>query len=123
MKKKKDNRIVRFTAAEVRRMSREHPFDKKLFGAITDEDIARQIAEDPDVAPDITTLPDEWRVKPRSLRRKLGMTQRQMAKLLRIGLGTLRNWEQGRTLPDGPAKSLLIIAEREPKAVLRALRD
>jgi putative transcriptional regulator len=49
------------------------------------------------------------------------MTQAQFARALRIPLSTLRNWEQGRVLPDPAARSLLAIVAKEPKAALRAL--
>jgi hypothetical protein len=38
------------------------------------------------------------------------------------GVATLRNWEQGRTRPDGPARVLLTVIDRDPRAVLKALR-
>jgi putative transcriptional regulator len=119
---KKKPPLVSMTREDVLALPSRFNYAKVM--ATTDAEIAEQIADDPDTAPDVTTLPDAWRIKPRTARRKLGnLTQRQAAKLLRIGLGTLRNWEQGRTLPDGPAKTLLLIAEREPKAVLRALKQ
>ena len=49
------------------------------------------------------------------------VTQAEFAKALRIPIATLRNWEQGRVLPDPAARSLLIIVARNPKAALRAL--
>ena len=55
-------------------------------------------------------------------REKLGMTQAEPAALLRVPLGTLRNWEQNRFSIDPAAQALLLILYREPEAVLRALR-
>jgi putative transcriptional regulator len=55
------------------------------------------------------------------LRKQLGMTQDAFARALRIPLATLRNWEQGRVLPDPAARSLLTIVAKNPKAALRAL--
>lgn len=57
----------------------------------------------------------------RTLRNKLGLTQKQFAKLFGVSLATLRNWEQGRRRPEGPAMVLLNVIKREPEAVLRAL--
>lgn len=57
----------------------------------------------------------------RALRRKLGLTQKQFAKIFGVSLSTLRNWEQGRRKPEGPAMVLLNVIKREPEAVLRAL--
>jgi putative transcriptional regulator len=61
------------------------------------------------------------RIPPRVLRKKLHMTQPEFAKALRIPLATLRNWEQGRVLPDPAARSLLTIVAKNPRAALRAL--
>lgn len=55
------------------------------------------------------------------LREKYGMTQQEFSSLLGISVGTLRNWEQGRRKPQGPAKVLLKIAEKRPKAILESL--
>jgi putative transcriptional regulator len=49
------------------------------------------------------------------------MTQSEFAKALRIPLSTLRNWEQGRVLPDPAARSLLTIVAKNPKIALKAL--
>ena len=53
-----------------------------------------------------------------ALRRFTGLTQEQFAKSLAISVHTLRNWEQGRRTPEGPALALLRIAARHP-GVLR----
>ena len=55
------------------------------------------------------------------IRRHLGLTQEKFAMLLGISLATLRNWEQGRRKPEGPARVLLCIAAKHPKAVLDAV--
>lgn len=88
--------------------------------ATTDAEIARQIAEDPDTAPDLTTA-EPPRIFPQTVRRRLGMTQPQLAALLRISAATLRDWEQGHSTPEGAAEALLTVLDREPEAVLRAL--
>ena len=62
------------------------------------------------------------RVDVRSVRAKLGMSQQRFAERFGISTATLRNWEQGRRQPEGPARVLLTIIDREPKAVRRALR-
>ena len=43
--------------------------------------------------------------------------------MIGISLSTLQNWEQGRREPDGPAKALLKIASKNPKAVMEALHS
>jgi putative transcriptional regulator len=52
-----------------------------------------------------------------SLRRFVGMTQEQFATALGISVHTLRNWEQGRRTPEGPALALLRIAARHPRVL------
>jgi putative transcriptional regulator len=54
------------------------------------------------------------------VRARLGLSQRQFAELLGITANTLKNWEQGRRQPTGPAKVLLKVAYRHPKIVLKA---
>jgi putative transcriptional regulator len=54
------------------------------------------------------------------VRTKLGVSQTKFARLLGISENTLQNWEQGRRKPTGPAKVLLKIAAKHPKAVLDA---
>ena len=55
------------------------------------------------------------------IRRHLGLTQQKFAMLLGISLATLRNWEQGRRKPEGPARILLCIVAKHPKTVLDAV--
>ena len=61
------------------------------------------------------------RVDVAALRARLGMSQAQFADMFGFSLGTLQGWEQHRREPEGPAKVLLRVIEREPEAVLRAL--
>ena len=55
-----------------------------------------------------------------AIRIKLGFNQGQFAKALGISIDTLQNWEQGRRHPTGPAKVLLRVAAKHPKAVFEA---
>ncbi len=52
-----------------------------------------------------------------SLRRFVGLTQTQFAQAMGISVHTLRNWEQGRRHPEGPAIALLRIAARHPRII------
>jgi DNA-binding transcriptional regulator YiaG len=52
-----------------------------------------------------------------ALRRFVGLTQQQFTKALGISVHTLRNWEQGRRTPEGPALALLRIAARHPRVL------
>jgi putative transcriptional regulator len=56
------------------------------------------------------------------IRRKLKLSQSEFAARFGIAPGTLRDWEQKRKRPEGPARVLLIVIEREPDAVDRAIR-
>jgi putative transcriptional regulator len=55
------------------------------------------------------------------IRAKLDQSQEEFAMMIGVSVGTLRNWEQGRRTPDGPALALLRVAERNPRAVVEAL--
>lgn len=52
-----------------------------------------------------------------AVRRFVGLSQPQFAAALGISVATLRNWEQGRRRPDGPAIALLRIAARHPRII------
>ncbi len=52
-----------------------------------------------------------------ALRRFVGLTQSQFAEAMAISVHTLRNWEQGRRRPEGPAIGLLRIAARHPRII------
>jgi putative transcriptional regulator len=56
------------------------------------------------------------------LRSWTGLSQAEFARLLGVELGTLRNWEQGRREPTGPARALLRAISNDPEHVLSALR-
>ena len=56
-----------------------------------------------------------------ALRRFVGLSQMDFARAMEISVHTLRNWEQGRRKPDGPALALLKIAARHPKIILENL--
>src|SRR3972149_5491210 len=56
------------------------------------------------------------------IRANYRLSQGQFAALLGISVGTLRNWEQGRRTPEGPARVLLQVAARHPDAVWDVVR-
>ena len=58
----------------------------------------------------------------KQLRGSFRLSQMEFAKLLGISVKTLRNWEQGRRRPDGPARVLLQVAARHPEAVWDVVR-
>ncbi len=58
-----------------------------------------------------------------ALRRFVGLTQAQFATAMGISVHTLRNWEQGRRTPEGPALALLRIAARHPRILRENLKS
>ncbi len=65
-------------------------------------------------------IPEDIDVK--AIRSKLGMTQEEFAGRFGFSVNTLRHWEQGRRVPEGPTRAYLIVIDRAPKAVQKALR-
>lgn len=51
-------------------------------------------------------------------RERMGLSQGQFAKLLGVSVRTLQEWEQGRRAPSGAARTLILVASRNPKALL-----
>lgn len=59
----------------------------------------------------------------REIREGIGLSQEKFAGLIHISVGTLRNWEQGRRRPVGPAAALLTAIRNDPKRVVAALNQ
>jgi len=57
----------------------------------------------------------------KAIRAKLRKSQSEFALMIGVSISTLQNWEQGRRVPDGPAKALLKVASENPNAVAKAL--
>jgi putative transcriptional regulator len=98
----------------------------------TDEDIARQAAEDADTAPVFTAeeiLAAGRRIEPdavedvRALRTRLGLSQDAFAARFGFSVDAIRQYESRRRIPTGPVRTLLRVIAREPDAVIRALAD
>jgi putative transcriptional regulator len=58
----------------------------------------------------------------RAIRGRLGLTQQEFAIRFGFSVNTLRHWEQGRRVPEGPTRAYLLVIDREPQAVQKALR-
>jgi putative transcriptional regulator len=99
------------------------PTDWARVDAMTDEQVEAAALADPDARP----MTPEERAKARqvphirTLRRALALTQEEFAARYHIPLGTLRDWEQGRTEPDQPARAYLKVIASDPEGVSRAL--
>lgn len=59
----------------------------------------------------------------KTIRERLGLSQRQFAALMGVSIDTLQNWEQNRRKPRGAARTLLLIAAKHPEAVLDVLQQ
>lgn len=95
--------------------------DKKLFDRLVEsvnqmDEIVRGERE-----PSRLFHVDALQVK--NIRQASGLPQVAFAEAIGVAVGTLRNWEQGRRDPDGPAKALLRAIHNDPVNVMAALRD
>ncbi|MGJ4886710.1 helix-turn-helix domain-containing protein [Bradyrhizobium sp. HKCCYLR20261] len=60
-------------------------------------------------------------VEVRDLRRRVQLTQQEFAAKLGVPVETIRNWEQGKRMPRGPARALLTVIAHAPETVFAAL--
>ena len=58
----------------------------------------------------------------KAIRMRLNMTQEEFAGRFGFSVNTLRHWEQGSRQPEGPTRAYLLVIERAPKAVQKALQ-
>ena len=58
----------------------------------------------------------------KAIRNRLGKSQAEFSLMIGVSIATLRNWEQGRRTPEGPALAPLRVASAAPRTVSRALR-
>src|SRR5665213_94865 len=87
--------------------------DWRKIDVMTDEDIARQIASNPDAAPDMAPEVDV-----RAIRRAAGMAQAQFAAAYEFSIRTVQEWERGAKNPGGPARTLLRAIKADPEGSL-----
>ena len=113
------------TIVELLKTGEERLFSGTPMRPMTEEEIKAAAAVDPDARPmtaeELRTARRVPRIK--SLRRALGLTQQEFAARYHIPLGTLRDWEQGRTEPDQPTRAYLTVIARDPEGVRRALQE
>lgn len=85
----------------------------------TAEELEAAALADPDAPPLELLIAQGWRrmVNTRRLRERLGLTQEEFGAMYGIPVGTLRDWEQRRKMPDATARAYLRVIERDPKAV------
>ena len=58
-----------------------------------------------------------------AIRRRTGLSQAAFSRRIGVSPATLRNWEQGRRAPEGPARVLLAMLERNPRVVEETLES
>jgi len=99
--------------------------DKKRVRHMTEEEIeanARADAENPPLTEE-ELAQFEWVPDPKEIRERLHMTQRQFADTFRFSLGAVRDWEQGRKIPDPSTRTLLKVIAHRPDLVKEALQS
>jgi len=101
--------------------------DLERLRSFTEEDIERMSAEDDDTPPEHLQWPcrlvDPTAPDLRAIRRKLRLSQAQFARRFGFSVRTIQEWEQGRALPDRPARILLRVIAKSPKTVARAVAE
>jgi len=112
------------TIVEVLPDGSERPFPEQHMRDMTEEEIHAASLSDPDAIPMTEAELGNARRVPRikTLRRTLRLTQEEFAARYHIPLGTLRDWEQGRTEPDQTAKAYLKVIAANPEAIYQALQ-
>lgn len=113
--------IVRYSLEEIRQLKGR--VDRAKLDATTEEDIHRQAEEDGSSLDDLdlSNFVATWPMDVAAVREKTGLSQERFAAAFGLNVHTLRNWEQGRRVPDGPARILLLAIDREPATMMRLL--
>ena len=93
----------------------EGRFAPAVVDATTEADIALQERED-----EAEALQDMARYT-RRIRRRLGLSQTELARRIDVSHETIRNWEQGKRSPTGAARALLRVLDKAPETALRVL--
>jgi putative transcriptional regulator len=97
--------------------------DWRRLDAMSESERHRAAAGDPDARP--LTEKDFGRMRRtpqvKIIRRALGLSQEEFAARYHIPIGTLRDWEQGRAVPDQAARAYLTVIARDPESVRKAL--
>jgi putative transcriptional regulator len=114
------------SSAEARARARKDGTDWQRVDAMTDEDIARQIAEDPDVAPDMAEALERgefevvWGIDVEHVRSETGLDHMGFARKFGVALDDLVDWEARGRVPNRTIWMYLKLIEREPELIGRA---
>jgi putative transcriptional regulator len=111
------------SVVEVTTDGSERPISDTPMRPMTPEEVEDAARADPEARPMTAEQLAKARRIPRikTLRRALGLTQEEFAARYKIPLGTLRDWEQGRSEPDQPARAYLTVIAHDPEGVRRSL--
>src|SRR3977135_2298724 len=111
------------SGAKSARASANDRMDWQEFDALTDEEVIARAMTDPDNKPLTKDEARRMKRRPRAyiVRRALRMTQEEFAEAYGIPIGTLRDWEQGRTEPDQANRAYLKVIAGDPAVGKRAL--
>lgn len=122
-KRLSDGRLVQVLPDGTTRPFPPDQTDWAALRAMTEEEINAAALSDPDNPP--LTPERQARLKRvpqvKVMRGALRLTQEEFSSRYRIPLGTLRDWEQGKSEPDQAARAYLTVIAREPETVRRAL--
>jgi putative transcriptional regulator len=116
--RKSDGQLVRLHEGGREEVMETHPIRP-----MTEDKVMAAALSDPDAQPLTEAQLASMKRVPRAktLRRALGLTQEEFATRYHIPVGTLRDWEQGRSEPDQPARAYLAVIAGDPEGVSRTL--
>ena len=119
-RRKTDRKLVRVLGGEEHTLLSPGPLPKR-----SDGEIEAAALSDPDNPPRTPERDKKLKRIPqvKVMRRALGLTQEEFAAHFHIPLGTLRDWEQGKSEPDTCARAYLKVIAKNPKAVTEALES
>ncbi|MBT9556801.1 MAG: helix-turn-helix domain-containing protein [Myxococcales bacterium] len=91
---------------------------------MTDAEVVGAAESDPDALPVTPERAPSFRpiARVKRVRERLGLSQAEFSESFGIPLGTLRDWEQHRSEPEGATASLVRAIEREPETIMRILQ-
>jgi putative transcriptional regulator len=119
-------KVVRVVVTPERVRKALRSIDWKRVKAMSEREIEQNALDDPDSIMRADEATEPQLVPPMPdvtvLRRRLKLSQAEFANRFGFSVATVRNWEQGRVMADGPARVLLTVIAKEPQAVIWALR-
>jgi len=120
----KKNHIVRYSFKDIQKMKlKDTGTDWKRVNSMSEAEIEANARSDPDNPPltkkELSRA--QWMPSPKAIRKKLDMTQREFAQAFHFSLGAVRDWEQGRGIPDPSTRALLRVIAYRPDIVRTAL--